>query len=456
MTPLTGPILTAAETRAAEDAAIAGGVSVAELMERAGACVAEAVWRFGGGQSTLILCGPGNNGGDGYVAARLLRGRGLDVRVAALREPRAPAAIDARSKWDGPVEPLQSARPAAILVDALFGTGLRRTLEPETSGTLYRLADAARFILAVDVPSGVDTDQGVALGAVRCNATIALAALKPAHLLQPAAGFCGHILLGQIGIKADSRVQVLDRPSVPRPVPQSHKYARGLVIVVQGEMEGASALAARAAQRAGAGYVVLTGEDGVVPASIVRRTAETALADARLSSIVIGCGLGRSVKAQEQVNAALAIGKPLVLDADALALVDPAQLKQRQHSTILTPHEGEFVRLFGALDGSKIDRARLAAARCGQIVILKGADTVIAAPDGRVRVARPASHWLASAGTGDVLAGIAGTMAAQLADPFDAACAAVWLHAEAARRAGPAFIADDLPERLPSALAAAL
>lgn len=455
MTPLAGPILTAAETRAAEDAEIARGVSVGELMERAGGRVAEVVWRYGGGQSTLILCGPGNNGGDGYVAARLLRARGLEVRVAALREPRAPAAIEAMSRWDGPVEPLQTARPAAILVDALFGTGLRQALEPDTEIALSRLADAARFVLAVDVPSGVDTDQGLALGAARCNATIALAALKPAHLLQPAASFCGHILLGDIGIEANSLAYVLGRPSVPRPNAHSHKYARGLVVVVQGEMAGATVLAARAAQRVGAGYVVLTGERGEVPASIVRRSLEIALADPRLSSIVIGCGLGRSAIAQDQVNSALAIGRPLVLDADALALVDVEKLKQRQHSTILTPHEGEFLRLFGPLEGSKIDRARLAAARCGQIVILKGADTVIAAPDGRVRVAPPASHWLASAGTGDVLAGIAGTMAAQIADPFEAAFAAVWLHAEAARRAGPALIADDLPQYLPSAVAAA-
>jgi hydroxyethylthiazole kinase-like uncharacterized protein yjeF len=427
------------------------GVSVGELMERAGAALAEAVWRFGGGHETLVLCGPGNNGGDGYVAARLLEERGLAVRVAALRKPRAPAAIEARKGWTGPVEALDRANAAPVLLDCLFGTGLARPLEPEVAGPLARLRGEARFVIAADLPSGVATDDGTDLGAAAADVTVALAALKPAHLLHPAAGLCGHVMLGDIRIVAASDAAVLQRPALPAPLAGDHKYTRGLVTVIAGAMAGAAALAAAAAQRAGAGYVVLTGDAGQVPSSVVRRTRDAALGDARIGAIVVGCGLGDD---RNTLDACIDTGKSLVLDADALTLADLPILHGLGARAILTPHEGEFARLFGALPGNKIDRARAAAGECGCVVILKGADSVIAVPDGRVRVATGLPHWLASAGTGDVLAGIAGAMLARGLAPFDAASAAVWLHGDAARRAGPVLIADDLTHHLPAALAA--
>ncbi len=451
MTP--EPILTAAETRAAEDRAIAAGSSIEALMERAGAAVAEAAWRYGGGSQVLILCGPGNNGGDGHVAARLLAARGAEVRVAACAEPATAAARAARAGWRGAVAPLGEARPAAVLVDALFGTGLSRPLAAEVAEPLHRLAAAARFRLAVDLPSGVATDDGADLGAARCDLTLALGARKPAHLLQPAAALCGQVRVADIGLAPASDLATLGRPVLPPPGPADHKYSRGQVAVVGGAMPGAGLLAAEAAQRAGAGYVALFGgrTPPAAPHALVRRgLSADALADPRIGAIVIGPGLGRDAAARARLDAALAAGRPLVIDADALGLLDG----RRPPRAILTPHEGEFVRLFGALPGGKVARARAAAERSGAVVLLKGADTVIAAPDGRA-VIGAGPPWLASAGTGDVLAGIAGAMLARGLDPFAAARAALWLHGEAARRAGPGLIADDLARHLPAALARA-
>ena len=211
---MTQYILTGDEMRTAEAAA---DCSLSELMERAGAAVAEAVWRYGGGRPTLILCGPGNNGGDGYVAARLLKARGLDVRVAALREPRSELGIAARALWNGPVETLAGAEPAPVLVDALFGTGLKRALEDETVSALARLAGAAHFTMAVDLPSGVGTDDGAALGAIPVDLTLALGSLKPANLLHPAAGLCGAVRVADIGINCMSTVSVIERPRLAEP-----------------------------------------------------------------------------------------------------------------------------------------------------------------------------------------------------------------------------------------------
>lgn len=453
MIPLSGAVVTAAEMRAAEEAAMDGGTTVSVLMERAGAAVAEAVWRFGGGAPVLFCCGPGNNGGDGYVAARILRHRGLDVRVSALAEPRTDAAIQARRRWDGEVDALITADPAPVLVDAMFGTGLSKPLAPPHRAALSSLSSASRLVVAVDVPSGVDSDSGADLGAIACDITVALGALKRAHLLDPASALCGRVIRGEIGIAVGSPVTVLERPAVPGPSSRDHKYSRGLVAVVAGEMDGAAMLAARAAQRSGAGYVVLAGHNATGPAALVTRSVEAILCDDRLSAVVIGCGLGRGERAGMLVDAAVAAGRPLVIDADALALLDPDRIACIESPAIVTPHEGEFLSLFGDLPGSRVDRALAAARACGKVVILKGALTVIASPDGRARLASRAPASLASAGTGDVLAGIAGTMLAQLHDPFEAAGAAVWLHAAAARIAGPCLIADDLPAALPLAVA---
>jgi ADP-dependent NAD(P)H-hydrate dehydratase / NAD(P)H-hydrate epimerase len=455
MTPLSGPVLTAAEMRAAEDGVIAGGTLVETLMERAGAAVAEAVWRVGGGRPALILCGPGNNGGDGYVAARLLRARGLNVRVAALREPKAPAAINALQGWDGPVEALGDAAPAPLLVDALFGTGLARALEPEWAAPLLRLTQAARFTIAVDLPSGVGTDDGAALGAVPADLTLALGALKPCHLLQPAADLCGKLICADIGIAAQSATHFLERPQLLAPGASSHKYRRGYAVVVGGEMGGAAMLAAKAAMRL-AGYVALVGARRTGPDALVHKRWEDVATDKRLGALLIGPGLGRGDVARAGLEAVLGSAKPLVIDADALMMIDPATVKAHPAPVILTPHHGEFDALFGKQPGSKIDRARDAAARSGATLIFKGADTVIASPGGRVTIAPAAPSWLASAGTGDVLAGIAAALLSSRMEAHDAACAAVWLHAEAARLAGPALIADDLPHHLPAALAVCL
>ncbi|WP_414900380.1 NAD(P)H-hydrate dehydratase [Sphingomonas flavalba] len=451
------PVLTAAETRAAEAAAIAAGTSVTALMDRAGRAVADLAWRIAGAHyPILILCGPGNNGGDGYVAARILGERGAPVTVAALADPTTDAARAARGGWSGPVVPLAAADPAFLVIDALFGTGLTRPLSAEVEAAL---AIPARHRIAVDVPSGVATDDGALLGAVpRYTATLALGALKPAHLLQPAAGLCGRLFVADIGLSASASVETVVRPVLAPPSPADHKYTRGLVAVVGGAMPGAARLAASAAAHAGAGYVLLLGAGGGgLPDAVVTRPADVlpeVVADRRLGALLVGPGLGADGAAP--LAAALRAAAPLVVDGDALRQVTPEALADRTAPTVLTPHDGEFAALFGALPGSKIDRARAAAARADAVVIAKGADTVIAAPDGRVRVADGASPWLSTAGTGDVLAGIVAAQLARGLAPLAAAETAVWLHGEAARRAGPAFVADALVARLPAALGAAL
>ena len=450
-------ILTAAETRAAEEAVFATGVTVEQVMERAGAAVAEAAWRYAGRAPALVLCGPGNNGGDGYVIARLLQDRGIEVRVAASGEPGTDAARANRARWTGPVETLADAAPAPLLIDALFGTGLARPLDPAIAGPLERLAGAARMRIAVDLPSGVGTDDGALLGpAIAYDMTVALAVLKPAHRLQPAAALIGRLIVADIGIAGRSRLCEIARPHLPAPGPTDHKYTRGHVVVAEGAMPGAALLSAMAAQRGGAGYVTLAGQGGGGPAALVRRDGDLAeiLADRRVGAALVGPGLGRAAAGRALLDAALASGKPLVLDADALTLL--AERRPLRGLPILTPHEGEFAALFGDLPGSRIDRARAAAASAQAVVVLKGPDTVVAGPDGRAAIAPPAPGWLASAGTGDVLAGLIAANRARGLDAFEAACAGVWLHARAAECAGPGLIADDLIAHLPQALAECL
>lgn len=458
MKSLTGPVLTAAETRAAEEAAMASGTSVDTLMERAGLAIAEAVWRFGGGRATLVLCGPGNNGGDGYVAARILKERGIEVRLAALAQPATDVAKRAAGKWTGPVEPLADVACAHVIVDAIFGTGLSRPLDADLITTLTGLRGSARMVIAADVPSGVETDSGADLGAIQADVTVALAALKPAHLLQPSASLCGHVLVVDIGIGASATRQIIACPKLAAPTVADHKYTRGLVTIVSGEMKGAARLAAVAAARSGAGYVALADDESAtgLPLSIVHRSLETALADARMAAIVLGPGLGRGPEAEALVHRLVPLDVAMVIDADALRLTHPSQLRRRRVPTVLTPHAGEFEALFGRLSGSKVDQALAAADASGATIILKGADTVVVSPDGRVGIAAHSSTWLSTAGTGDVLAGIAGAMLGRGLDAHDAACAAVWLHNRTAHLAGPALIADDLCTHLPEALAATL
>lgn len=407
------PIVTAEAMRAAEAAVFARGVSQAALMERAGVAIAVQVARLAAGRPVLVLAGPGNNGGDARVVARWLAERGHDVTLAS----------------DPP-----DAEPRAVLVDGLFGIGLSRPLADPAP--LRRLRDAAELTVAIDLPSGVGCDDGADFGAAGADVSVALGALKPAHLLS---ALCGRVVLADIGVPVPDSWRTIAQPRIASPGASAHKYTRGLVAVVGGAMPGAARLAARAAMRGGAGYVTLDGAGG--PDALVHREP-----DARAGAIVCGPGLGSDSAARGALDRVLALGRPTVLDGDALALIDPAKLA----GTIVTPHSGEFDRLFGTGGGGKIARTVAAARAHGCTIVHKGAATVIAHPDGRATVAADAPGWLASAGTGDVLAGLVGARLAAGAE--QAAEEAVWLHTRAAQLAGPALIADDLIDRLPQAV----
>jgi hydroxyethylthiazole kinase-like uncharacterized protein yjeF len=450
---MTGrPILTADAMRAAEQAVIDAGTSVEQLMERAGAALAEAAYRFAGPVPALILCGPGNNGGDGYVAARHLAEQGVPVRIAAMSEPKSEAAKWARSQWNGEVEVLSAGTAAApLVIDSLFGTGLRRGLEEAVLAQLSRLCSTAVVKIACDVPSGVDTDSGAELSAIPAfDMTVSFGALKPAHLLHPAMHKCGRVVLADIGIATNAEWHEIGPPKVPPLDPGGHKYSRGLVHALAGSMPGAIALAAKAAARAGAGYVLVSTSrpiDGL-PSAIVQ-IDHAPVNDERIGCLLVGPGLG---DVPQVLTLALTSKAPKVVDADAIThLGEPERLKGQD--AVLTPHEGEFRKLFGDLPGSKPERALEAARRSGAVIVYKGPDTVVAAPDGRIGFAPRAHPWLASAGTGDVLAGIVAAMRARGLPAFEAACAAVWLHGRAAEVAGPQLIADDLADAIPRALA---
>ena len=465
-------VLTAAEVRSAESRAIVAGSDAATLMERAGAAAARAIMAFATPSPTLILCGPGNNGGDGYVVARMLAQAGWPVRVVATGEPAADPARAARARWAGPVEALHEAAPAPLLVDALFGIGLTRSLEAAVAATLARLAHAARLRIALDLPAGVDADSGALLGAVvPYDLTIAFGALKPAHLLHPAAALCGRVVVADIGLDTrDAWLRANTPPAPPALGPDAHKAQRGHVLVLGGGPGhgGAARLAARAALRGGAGLVTIAVPGAALAENAARVDAimlrvldhpgalKALVAERRADVLALGPALGIDSRARALVEAALALDVPLVLDADVFTLFrgDPEALR-RAAPTVLTPHEGEFVRMFGNLPGSKVDRTRAAAARTGAVVLLKGPDTVIAHPDGRAAVNASVAPWLATAGSGDVLTGAIAARLAGGEDAFSAACAGAWLHARAGEAAGgPGMTADDLPELLGQALSA--
>ena len=446
------PILTSRQMRAAEQAAIDDGTSVEQLMERAGAALAEAVLSFAGKRPTLVLCGPGNNGGDGYVAARYLAERGCEVRVAALAEPKGDAARHARDLYSGPVEALSAeTQGAPVVVDALFGTGLSKALEAPAAKALLRLCASAKLAIACDVPSGIDSDSGSGFGSVpNFDLTVTFGALKPAHRLAPAMQHCGRVVLADIGIDAACEAFEIGPPRLPKLDPAGHKFSRGLVHALAGKMPGAIALAVTAAARAGAGYVRVSTSRAIdgLPSAIVQ-TDTAVINDPRIGCILVGPGMG---DIPQVLTLALTSHSPKVIDADAIGeLGEPERL--RGHDAIITPHAGEFVKLFGDLPGSKADQALEAARRSGAVVVYKGPDTLVAAPDGRLGYAPPAPAALASAGTGDVLAGICAAMRARGLPSFEAACAAVWLHGRAAELAGSGLIADDVAAAIPQALA---
>lgn len=446
------PILTAEAMRAAEQRAIAAGTSVEALMERAGAALAEAAYCHAGKMPALILCGPGNNGGDGYVAAQHLADRGVEVRIAAISEPKSEAAKWARGQWRGEVEALNSSTgPSLLLIDALFGTGLREGLEDALQKQFYRLAADSQMRIACDVPSGVDSDSGVELSSVPgFEMTVTFGALKPAHRLMPSMGKCGRVVLADIGIEASPEWHELGQPVLPALDPGGHKYSRGLVHALAGKMPGAIALSAKAAAYSGAGYVRVSTSrsiDGLPSAIVQTDTAE--INDGRIGCLIVGPGMGDIPRV---LTLALTSHAPKVIDADAIThLGEPERL--RGQDAIITPHQGEFERLFGKLEGSKADRALEAAKRSGAVIVYKGPDTLVASPDGRLGFAPPAPAWLASAGTGDVLAGMIAAMRARGLEAFEAASAAVWLHGRAAEIAGAQMIADDLAAAIPQALA---
>jgi hydroxyethylthiazole kinase-like uncharacterized protein yjeF len=485
-------LLTPSEMAKVDAAAIAGGVPGETLMEAAGAAVADAVVRrFGEARRVLVLAGPGNNGGDGFVAARLLAETGREVTVA-LRGDRAALAGDAAAmaaRWVGETIDVTQARPeeSDLVIDALFGAGLSRPLEGRAAAAVEAANRSGKPILAVDMPSGVDGATGRPLGDahIRASATITFVRLKPGHVLLPGRILCGPVDLADIGapaaaVSAGGARAFLNRPllwraGVPEPSIDGHKYSRGHVAVWSGPAlaGGASRLAATAALRAGAGAVTLLGPRPALEAHAAHVTAvmlrETGgrggwssfLGGRRVGTWVFGPGAGTDARTRAALDEAFLAGGKAVLDADVFSIFADrpeelaAALEDGSIEAVLTPHEGEFARLMGErVDkaSSKLDRARAAAALIGATVVLKGPDTVVASPDGRASIADNAPAYLATAGAGDVLAGLVGGLLAQGAPAFEAASAAVWLHGEAAKAVGRGLIADDLPGAIPVAL----
>lgn len=458
-------VLTASQMRAAEQALFDAGTSVSELMEIAAGGAAEWIRRVAAGRSVTVLCGPGNNGGDGYVIARHLRDSGNAVTVIAPLEPATDAAREARRRWGGPVASGAGKGPGDVFVDCLFGSGLARPLIPEHALLLRDLAARHRYRVAVDVPSGIASDSGAVLGErlPAFDLTLALGAWKFAHWSLPGRALMGQMRLVPIGIAGvEGAAQLIGRPHLAPPTADSHKYRRGLLGIVAGAMPGASLLAAMAAQHAGAGYVKLlaAAPDPRTPPDVVTDSAPLAeaLADPRMAAVLVGPGLGRDDPARDSLAAALAHARAVVIDADALVLLAPALLPEGR-PVLATPHDGELealCRSFGVIAEGRRARALALARVSGMVVLAKGPDTCVAAPDGRLALAPPAPSWLSVAGSGDVLAGIAASRMAAGSDAFAAACEAVWLHGEAARRAGAAFAPSQLAERVPEALAASL
>jgi len=456
-------VLTVAQMRSGEQALIDGGESISSLMEHAGKGAAQWVWRVAGGLPVTVLCGPGNNGGDGYVIARELHARGAEVQVVAPMEPRTDAAKAGRDSCDAPVAEDAS---GGVLVDCLFGSGLTRPLEPNHAALLTRLAAAHATSIAIDLPSGIDSDSGAELNEElpAYSLTLALGAWKRAHWLMPAMARMGERRLVDIGIApvADA-ARLIASPRLSPPAVDAHKYTRGLVLVVAGPTLGAAILACEGAMRAGAGAVRLS-SDGLHPATspdiILRRDPlPELLADERTGAVLVGCGLGRDGTARERLSEVLATPHPTVIDADALHLVGPADLARFAAPLVLTPHEGELAQLAKGFSISSADKPGLAQAlarKSGAVVVAKGPDTVIAAPDGRTTFAPSPTSWLSVAGTGDVLAGVIASRLAAGLEPFEAACQGNWLHGEAARLCRAPFLASDLARAIPAAFARCL
>ena len=487
-------LLTTAEMAAADRMTIARGTAGIVLMERAGLAVAEVAARLAGASASeapvAVICGPGNNGGDGFVAARILRERGLAVRLALIGDPAALRgdAAEAFARWDAPPMPLEQAlaEPPSCIVDAMFGAGLSRPLDGEAAMAAGLIDASGRPVVSVDVPSGLNGDTGQAAGpVVRADETVTFFRLKPGHLLMPGRELCGAVTLADIGI-AEGVLDTL-QPRAFRNAPElwnrawpfhgaeCHKFTRGAVAVVAGGVAGVGAprLAARASLRIGAGLVTIHCDPPALaahaargPDALMQRPLADAgglqavLADPRLKVVLAGPALGLDARARSIVAALRGSPVSVVFDADALTLLAEspgAAAAGVQAERVLTPHEGEFKRLFGAYavvmdQSSKLDKARAAASVSDAVIVYKGADTVIAAPDGRAAVNATGSPALATAGSGDVLGGMVSGLMAQGMPAFEAACAAVWLHGRLGETLGFGLIADDLPHAIPDLL----
>ncbi|MBV8745137.1 MAG: NAD(P)H-hydrate dehydratase [Xanthobacteraceae bacterium] len=484
-------LLANSEMSAADRMTIAGGTPGFDLMQRAGAAVAEAVVAgCPAGAVVGVVTGSGNNGGDGFVTARTLRDRGYRVRVLAVSDVaklKGDAAL-AHAFWGAGVEPATPDRLSGvkIIVDAIFGAGLDRPVTGRARAMIEAMNAAQVPIVAVDLPSGISGDTGETLGAaVEARKTITFFRRKPGHVLLPGRLHCGEVRLAEIGIKADVLLGIAPRTfanapalwgsSFPRPALAGHKYSRGHAVVVSGgaSYTGAARLAARGALRVGAGLTTIASPldalaiNATANLAVMVRAVDGAadltafLSDRRFNAVAIGPGCGVGPHTRDMTLAALAGERAVVADADALTSFadDPELLfsaiqAHPERSVILTPHGGEFARLFGRLPGisqvrGKLEQARQAAAASGAVVVFKGADTVIAAPDGRAAINENAPAWLATAGSGDVLTGFAAGLLAQGMPGFEAASAAVWIHGEAASVFGPGLISEDLPEALP-------
>ncbi len=473
-------ILTVGEMTAADQAAIAAGTAGLTLMRRAGEAVANAVRERWTPRPVVVLCGPGNNGGDGFVAAEALADAGWSVTVALAGEREAlkgDAAL-AAAAWTGPTLKLDPGvvAPAELIVDALFGAGLSKPISGVVADTLRAAEASGRPIVAVDLPSGLSGDLGRPLGfAPRCALTITFHRKKPAHVLEPGRALCGEVVVADIGLSSAPTRLFENGPALwgarfPWPNRDSHKHARGRLIVVSGEMwsTGAARLAARGALRIGAGLVtVLSPPDALLvnaahlEAVMLRpfdTDTELEAAATHADAAIIGPAAGVNEATVSNLFALARTGAAIVIDADALTAFrdDPDELfSVLDRDDVLTPHPGEFERVFpGVLEAApeRIAAARQAAARAHAVVLLKGPDTVIAAPDGRCCVNTNGSPWLATAGSGDVLAGFIGGLVAQGMDSFEAACAGAWIHAQAGHLHGPGLIAEDLPGLAPAVL----
>ena len=477
-------LLTTAQMYDADAAAIAAGISGECLMEAAGAAVVSEIRRRWASRPVLIVCGPGNNGGDGFVVARMLKAEGWPVTLALLGG-RDSLLGDARlnaDRWDGDIVPLSVdvLEGAGLVVDALFGAGLTRPLDGVALAFISALANTEVPCVAVDVPSGVHGDTGMVLGsAVFADLTVTFFRRKPGHLLLPGRSRSGEVVVADIGIPGcvidiikpatHANTPGLWLPDFPWPRAEAHKYTRGDALIAGGSaMTGAGRLASWGARRVGAGLVTVAGRPEVLSQytadapgllTLPFRTAEEfadILADERKNAVLIGPGGGVSRTTHDIVIAAAQAGKMLVIDADALTAFTeaPGELFMALKGTksVLTPHEGEFSRLF-KMTGEKLTRARKAAEMANAVILLKGADTVIAAPDGRAAINFNAPPTLATAGAGDVLAGTILGLMAQGMPPFEAACAAAWLSGDIATAFGPGLVAEDICAGIPGSLA---